>query len=99
MKYTILPTPDIPKLGLTNIGGKRHYTTPAGELISITSLLSSHTPDSVLNWRKNVGDDVANYVMRAAANRGKKVHKLIELSQTTEPEPKEKTTINCRGIL
>ena len=68
----------LPNINRVNIDGKRHYTTPVGELISITSLLSSSIPDSIKEWRKNVGDDVANYVMRTAANRGTKVHKLVE---------------------
>ena len=72
--------PELANLVRTTINGKRHYSTPSGELISITSLLSTNTPDSILKWRENVGDDVANYVMRAAANRGTKVHKLVELT-------------------
>ena len=68
----------LPAINRVNVDCKRHYTTPAGKLISITSLLSSSIPDAIKEWRKNVGDDVANYVMRTAANRGNKVHKLVE---------------------
>ena len=78
--FNHVPIPELPNLIRTTINGKRHYSTPSGELISITSLLSTNTPDSILKWRENVGDDVANYVMRAAANRGTKVHKLVELT-------------------
>jgi len=78
--FNHVPIPELPNLVRTTINGKRHYSTPSGELISITSLLSTNTPDSILKWRENVGDDVANYVMRAAANRGTKVHKLVELT-------------------
>tara|TARA_B100000686_G_scaffold202890_1_gene209796 strand:- start:121 stop:783 length:663 start_codon:yes stop_codon:yes gene_type:complete len=72
--------PDLPNLTRTTINGKRHYTTPSGELISITSLLSSKTPQGILDWRESVGESVANYIMRTAANRGTKVHKLVELT-------------------
>jgi hypothetical protein len=76
--FNHVSTRHLPSINRVNIDGKRHYTTPAGELISITSLLSSSVPDAIKEWRKNVGDDVANYVMRTAANRGNKVHKLVE---------------------
>ena len=31
-----------------------------------------------MEWRKNVGDDVANYIARTAAHRGTKVHHMCE---------------------
>ena len=31
-----------------------------------------------MEWRKRVGDDVANYIARTAANRGTKVHHMAE---------------------
>ena len=78
MTFTHLTPKEIPKINQKTVNGKRHYETPSGEFISITSLLSSLTPDAILEWRKSVGDDVADYVMRTAANRGSKVHKMIE---------------------
>jgi len=74
--------PDIPK---ANIDGRRHYRTPVGLLISITTLLSFFVPDTILQWRERVGDDVANYVMRIAASRGSKVHKMVELALSNKP--------------
>ena len=32
----------------------------------------------LMEWRKNVGDDVANYIARTAAHRGTKVHHMCE---------------------
>jgi len=84
-RYARVKCPQLPELTLTNIGGKRHYNTPDGQFISITTLLSTNVPDSITEWRKSVGDDVANYVMRTAASRGTKVHKLVELHLSNEP--------------
>ena len=78
MTFTHLLHPEIPKIKQININGVRHYDTPDGTLISITSLLKNFTPEGILEWRKAVGEDVANEVMRAAADRGSKVHKIIE---------------------
>tara|TARA_B100000029_G_C17495199_1_gene930565 strand:+ start:644 stop:1327 length:684 start_codon:yes stop_codon:yes gene_type:complete len=61
-----------------NINGKRHYETPSGTFVSITTLLNSKTPEGIIEWREAVGDAVADYVMRTAASRGSKVHEIVE---------------------
>ena len=78
MTFEHLPPEELPQIKQTNVNGKRHYETPSGTFISITTLLSSQTPEGILEWRKSVGEDVANYVMRAAATRGTDVHDIIE---------------------
>ena len=86
MTFTHLLHPEIPKIKQININGVRYYDTPNGTLISITSLLKNFTPEGILEWRKAVGEDVANEVMRAAADRGSKVHKIIENCLSNKPE-------------
>ena len=86
MTFTHLTPKEIPKISQKTINGKRHYETPGGEFISITTLISSMTPDGILEWRKAVGDDVADYVMRTAADRGSKVHNMIESHLNNERE-------------
>nr|ABZ07864.1 hypothetical protein ALOHA_HF4000ANIW141J13ctg1g33 [uncultured marine crenarchaeote HF4000_ANIW141J13] len=86
MTFTHLLHPEIPKIKQININGIRYYDTPDGTLISITSLLKNFTPEGILEWRKAVGEDVANEVMRAAADRGSKVHKIIENCLSNKPE-------------
>ena len=78
MTFEHLPPEKLPQIKQTNVNGKRHYETPSGTCISITTLLSSQTPEGILEWRKSVGEDVANYVMRTAASRGSRVHDIIE---------------------
>jgi ATP-dependent exoDNAse (exonuclease V) beta subunit len=57
----------------------RLYTTPEGNRYkSITTVLSHHNKEGILEWRKNVGEERANEVSRKAANRGTKVHKICE---------------------
>ena len=86
MPFTHLLHPEIPKIKEVNINGIRHYDTPDGTLISITSLLKKFTPQGILDWRKAVGAEVANEVMRAATDRGSKVHKIIESCLSNKPE-------------
>jgi len=86
MTFTHLLHPEIPKIKEVNINGVRHYDTPDGTLISITSLLKNFTPQGILDWRKAVGAEKANEVMRAAGARGSKVHKIIESCLSNKPE-------------
>jgi len=86
MSFTHLLHPEIPKIKEVNINGVRHYDTPDGTLISITSLLKNFTPQGILDWRKAVGAEKANEVMRAAVDRGSKVHKIIESCLSNKPE-------------
>ena len=86
MTFTHLSKRELPKIKQINVDGVRHYETPEGTFISITSLLKSYTPEGILEWRENVGDDIADYVMRNATARGNKVHKIIENCLSNEPE-------------
>lgn len=70
---------ELPKLKTENINKKRYYITPDGNKYpSITTILSNRNKKGLFEWRKRVGDDVANYVARTAANRGTKVHHMCE---------------------
>lgn len=86
MVFTHLPSQELPEIKQINIDGKRHYETPHGTFISITTLLSSLTTKEILDWRKSVGDDVANYVMRVATTRGSKLHNIVESYLSNEPQ-------------
>ena len=86
MAFTHVLHPEIPRIKQINVDGVRHYETPDGTFISITSLLKSYTPEGILEWRESVGDDIADYVMRNATARGNKVHKIIERCLSNEPE-------------
>ena len=59
--------------------GGRGYETPDGNLYpSITTILSIRNKKGLHEWRKKVGENVANYISRTAANRGTAVHQMCE---------------------
>ena len=63
----------------TNQDGVRLYKTPEGNKYpSITTVLSVRSKKGIAEWRKRVGNDVANHISRTAANRGTKVHHMCE---------------------
>ena len=72
-------TVELPPITAINKDGVRVYETPQGKYYpSITTVLSIRNKKSLMEWRKKVGDDVANYIARTAANRGTKVHQMCE---------------------
>ena len=77
-RFTHLECPDITTIKQVNANGKRHYETPAGPLVSITTVIHHFTPDGIKQWRENMGEDVANYIMRVSSIRGTHVHKLVD---------------------
>jgi len=72
------PVGFLPKLRMKNINGKRHYVTPCGILPSITTVLSIQNQQGLIDWKNNVGPDVAKLVARNAAIRGNCTHKIIQ---------------------
>ena len=69
----------LPEVTTETINRKRFYVTPEGNKYpSITSVLSTRKKEGLFEWRKRVGNDVANYVARTSASRGTKVHHMCE---------------------
>jgi hypothetical protein len=71
-------TVDIPEVKTKNVNRKRFYVTPDGLYPSITTVLNVRKREGLAEWRKRVGEDVANYIARTAATRGTKVHQMCE---------------------
>ena len=77
-KFNHVPV-ELPKLKTTTINNQRFYITPKNKYYpSITTVLSIQSKQGLMEWRKRVGNDVANYVARTAAARGTKVHHMCE---------------------
>ena len=79
--FTHAPIPDeqIPEVFTETINRKRFYVTPDGNKYpSITTVLGGRAKEGIMAWRKRVGEDVANNIMRTAAKRGTAVHELCE---------------------
>jgi ATP-dependent exoDNAse (exonuclease V) beta subunit len=58
----------------------RRYNTPSGNSYpSITTVLSHSTDKTFLiEWRKRVGDEEANRIVKKSTSRGTKLHKICE---------------------
>ena len=70
---------ELPPISATTTDGVRLYETPEGNKYpSITTILSVRNKSGLVEWRKRVGDKVANHVMHKAAARGTAVHHMCE---------------------
>ena len=70
---------ELPTITATTTDGVRLYETPDGKKYpSITTVLSARKKEGLFEWRKKVGNEVANYVAGKAARRGTKVHHMCE---------------------
>jgi len=66
-------------LATETINGKRFYVTPEGNKYpSVTTITSQYNKQSIMEWRKRVGEEEAARISTKAAGRGTKVHKLCE---------------------
>ena len=73
-----LPQLDFDLKAVTTESGRR-YTTPTGEQYkSITTVLSNHSKQAIMEWRDRVGAEEANKISGAASRRGTQVHKICE---------------------
>lgn len=69
----------LPSLERIDGDSGRLYRLPDGSKVpSVTTVLGWVKKDSLVEWRKKVGEDVANKIATSAANRGTKVHAVCE---------------------
>jgi hypothetical protein len=68
-----------PKLLVEESDRRRVYLTPSGKkYASVTTVTGEHNKAEILAWRKAVGEAKANKTSSESANKGKRVHKILE---------------------
>ena len=68
---------ELPKRG--ELDGRRVYITPDGVAYpSITSILGNQPKSGIESWRKKVGEEEANRIMKESSELGTAVHELCE---------------------
>jgi genome maintenance exonuclease 1 len=85
-KHNLIELPEL--ISETRDDG-RFYTTPQGNVYpSVTTVLSSTKDQThLIEWKKRIGEEVANRESKRAANRGSALHSLCErfvLNQTID---------------
>lgn len=73
------------ELTTQTIDGKRHYCVDGEFFPSVTTVLSSLPKPGLDDWRKSIGEEEADRIMRAAAIRGTAAHTMWELYLRNDP--------------
>jgi genome maintenance exonuclease 1 len=77
--------PDIKSTTFTD--GKRYYTLPDGtRLPSVTTVIGAQKKQSIMEWRRRVGEARANEISRKATGRGTNVHTICENYLNNKPD-------------
>ena len=70
---------NLPEMSADTSSKGRFYTTATGAVLpSVTTVLGMQDKSGLDAWRKRVGDEEANRIMRQASTRGTAVHDLAE---------------------
>ena len=87
--FNYCPPKEIPKIeSQTFSDGKRYYVTPDGKkLPSVTTVVGAQKKQAIMEWRRRVGEEVANKISKQATSRGTNVHTLCEHYLNNEPKP------------
>ena len=76
----------------------RLYETPSGESYpSVTTITGLHSKQSIMEWRRRVGEEEANKISARASGRGTRIHNLCEkylLGTPEEPGMFDKAVFN-----
>jgi hypothetical protein len=89
--FNHIDIPFVNELEREEIEGVRHYVVPNTQdvkFVSITSVLSWINRDKFAKWRKKVGNEVANEILRKSSSRGTDMHTLTEHYLKNESLPK-----------
>ena len=87
--FNYCPPKEIPKIeSQTFPDGKRYYVTPEGKkLPSVTTVVGAQKKQAIMEWRRRVGEEVANKISKQATTRGTNMHSLCEYYLNNEPKP------------
>jgi hypothetical protein len=87
--FNYCPPKEIPKIeSQTFSDGKRYYVTPEGKkLPSVTTVVGAQKKQAIMEWRRRVGEEVANKISKQATTRGTNMHSLCEYYLNNEPKP------------
>ena len=75
------PINDLPplKAKTSEVGRFYEHLETKESYPSITTVLGAQSKQGILDWKKRVGEEVANHISRQAANRGTHVHNMVEV--------------------
>jgi len=98
LEFNHVNTHSFPNLIAKNTPNGRRYRVGDSLYPSVTTITSHQKKDSILKWRKKVGEEEANAISKRASIRGNKCHKLCELYLSNESISKYKDDTLSMGL-
>ena len=78
MDFKHLNLHNFPNLKAKTTEQGRRYFVEGNAYPSVTTVIGEKKKDSILKWRRKVGEEEANAISKRASTRGNKCHKLAE---------------------
>ena len=98
MAFNHLNLHNFPQLQATTTEKGRRYRVGDSLYPSVTTVIGHSKKESIMRWRKKVGEEEANKISKRASTRGNKCHKLCELYLSNDSISKYKDDALSMGL-
>ena len=98
MDFKHLNLHNFPDLKAKTTEQGRRYFVEGNAYPSVTTVIGEKKKDSILQWRRKVGEDEANAISKRASTRGNKCHKLAEDYLSNKPLDRYRDDVLSLGM-
>ena len=98
MDFKHLNIHNFPNLKAKTTEQGRRYFVEGNAYPSVTTVIGEKKKDSILQWRRKVGEDEANAISKRASTRGNKCHKLAEDYLSNKPLDRYRDDVLSLGM-
>ena len=98
MDFKHLNLHNFPDLKAKTTAQGRRYFVEGNAYPSVTTVIGEKKKDSILKWRRKVGEEEANAISKRASTRGNKCHKLAEDYLSNKPLDRYRDDVLSLGM-
>ena len=98
MDFKHLNIHNFPNLKAKTTEQGRRYFVEGNAYPSVTTVIGEKKKDSILQWRRRVGEEEANAISKRASTRGNKCHKLAEDYLSNKPLDRYRDDVLSLGL-
>ena len=98
MDFKHLNIHNFPNLKAKTTSEGRRYQVDGNAYPSVTTVIGEKKKDSILKWRRRVGEEEANAISKRASTRGNKCHKLAEDYLSNKPLDRYRDDVLSLGL-
>ena len=98
MDFKHLNLHNFPNLKAKTTEQGRRYFVEGNAYPSVTTVIGEKKKDSILKWRRKVGEEEANAISKRASTRGNKCHKLAEDYLSNKPLDRYRDDVLSLGM-